>query len=483
MKYYLLSFLFCCLLGYADAQKVDLPLKEKEWFVQNFGADLLPADIVYISATEALAPVKIGKKEYGVVKINAEGKEFWKTPVPGLIVGLGKAEDKVTVVYSLDKSKNLILMAVSLNATTGKIISEEAIYENKEDRIYRFKGENHPGGILNHILIRKTANSANGWVSRSNLGKTTECVLITFDESGKKKNTIQLNIPEDSYFLGSVLDKHNELYVGYHQQNTLVVERYNSSFKQVQKLQTELPVQKIGELIPLLYADPIDQKIWLTATYVNEGKDKAHQTFCFDFNSKKVLASGDEELDKSFRSSIEMKEVEGVKNANLKMIPFLKPVGLFTTEDKVIVLEQADYLDAHGTKGATRYATNGLYVSFYNRNLKKIKTIGLNKWYECFVDVGTSLGYNYKESKLYIATPANGKGIGSNVNLFCVVDIKTENFENVIKLDNGSLTNSIPVEGNATFWFKDGCLISYIIPVGGAFSSKSYNIALQKVTW
>jgi hypothetical protein len=493
MKRPVFSLLFILCYTCSQAQKVDIPTAEVDWCIQSVSSDIsnalsdVPAfakGILYISASEMIAPVKLGKKEYGVIKINSSGKLLWQVSISDPILGIGKLNGKIIVFFKEEKANATQVMGAVLDATTGKKLVEKTAFENTEETRAEVKILNTPSGEFSHMLIRATADKGKFSPYTADMGgrslKTLKCYAITYDESLNPTKTQQMAVPPESNFIGCVANKEKEIFAVYAEDDKMVAAKFTKDGASVTKLMAPFNQKKDRFIYPEISADEsFPQRILLAVSFPNGSKDMVHTLYNFDFDAKKVLTTGEEPLDKDYMKTIEMEEIKEAKDIKFRYIAALQPVGILPSADKIIVIKEKRIISTSNS-GSSMYSTEHLFVSFYSKDLKPIKTIGLNKYFESFMDVGRSISWHVYGDKLYITTSAIS-GVASYVSLLCTVDMPSMKFEKITALDKGDLSRDKTIEPGATLWFPKTVFVNYLIPKGGLIV-KDVNTVMQKIT-
>jgi hypothetical protein len=473
---------------------MDPPMEQAEWVIDDVSSDVsifhhddnsFNKGILYISSNEALIPVHLKKKEWGVMRINSNGKVLWQTNIASNILGMGRMKEKVIVFFKEDNDKEGLIKVAVLDIGSGEKLEEKTAFGYAGEHGAEILIQNTSIGDFSHIIIRSTGEKGGYFRmatgrQESNL-QTTKCEAVFFDDAGNLTERFSLNIPKESEFLGTLVTSEKNICVIYKEAEQIAASMYDASGKLSASLQTPFAVRKNTFSDPTIQIDSRDpKKIWLSIRYVTKDKNAGHRLINFDFGARKATVSEEEIFGKEYGRSIQFEEVDKVKKGGTKDLESLQPTAILANGENIIVIKEAKY-SFTSDRGSTRYITDGLILSFYNRQAKHLKTIGLDKTYEAFIPLGRSVGYHMYGKKLYLTTVALA-GIGAYSNLLCIVDTDAMKFEQFTILDRGRLGRDRAIEPAATLWFEKSALASYIIPVGGLMI-REFNAVLQKINF
>lgn len=479
---------------FATAQKVITVTPEYEWSVastQNTGSRYghfswgFDNYILSTGQAEKIIPVEVGKDKWGVVKINENGKVLWQLNLTDPVVGIGMFNENIIAICVDDKYKTVKVSATIINPATGKQLREKLIYQNPTSNQLEVKVQNKPDGSFNNILIRisdfKVKSGFNFSGSREDQLATNKMqVLYIGADLSIKPIEIRTSISIDAY-CGSLLDKSGNIFISGTANNQLYAFKFSADGVEKQKLFTPLVDKSSGPSCLLAFDEANDNRIIIALRHNIDKKTPAIQLVSFDFANLKTNFSQDEELEKEYAKAINLEHVKGTYTGGLKPIDDLEIRGIVQSQNKIAVIKEIRTSSYNDRSSSTTYFNNAWIVSLYDKDLKHLKTFGLDKQFQVFAYAGLSIGYHQKGEHLYIVTPSVS-GIASYVTVFSDINLTTERIENSVIIDKGSIGKAKVIESGATLWFDKNFLLNYLVPVG-TLQIKAKNTILQKVEY
>jgi len=474
------------------AQKVSSPSPELDWQVMDVPNNVsithgyeyarsFDAGIIYISESEAIAPVKF-KKEFGLIKINKNGQVAWNAEIPGEILGVSKFNNKALVFYDADwkENQNTRVSAQLIDLASGRKLKEEVVYNINS--YIDVRPINKPNGEFNCLMVRQTAHKKKHYffgakqIELMSITEKLSVIQLTEDLKVAKETDIKSSASTSPY-LGSAINTNGDLFIGSLSEGGIRIEKFNSAYSLIGKLDAPLDYGSKPYVDPVIGLDQTNDQTILVAMQFKQNKNRMHQFWSFQFNEKKVSTSPIEEISKEFGRNIVAVNNEKGKNIEVRYIDDLHPVSMISLKDKNIVLREIRYskaASANVNSTSTLFCNDAIVISFYDKNWKLLKHIGLEKDYHVFNNqLGHSLGFRIRNNKLLLLA-GTITGLMKLGNILFELDIDKMELTKSGLIDKGNLGGGYSVEAASTFWFDNSALLNQVSGKG---------TSLQKIEW
>ena len=303
---------------------------------------------------------------------------------------------------------------------------------------------------------------------------TARLLLVEIQEDLSDKTIDMKAAGKEGLFLGSQAGKDDDIFFCSILDDQLVVERFQQSGVAAGKLSAQLPIRIFNiKLQPVTSIDPFDPDALLVGLhYRSKGNGITNQVFNFKFSTKKVMVTGEDDLGKSFKKSLELNEIKDLQKGSLTDMEALKVVDIIATKEKIAVVKEIQFAQYSSVNsGGMWFRNDVLVLSIYDRSMKLLKTISLDKKYEANMPVGRSIGIKAMGEKLHFVMAAV-EGVLKYATVYATVDLANQKLEQFKMLDKASIPKDRTIEGGASLWFDDGFLIEYLDAKGGALKSK-----------
>jgi len=291
--------------------------------------------------------------------------------------------------------------------------------------------------------------------------RTSKCQALYFNPDGNQEREVNFAIDKDIDFVASVTNEIGNFFFAYLKNNKLHVSQYDRNGSLL--LTLSAPCLD-NSLTPVVNLENNENNKVLVATCAQDGKPSVFQSFRFDFDTKNVIASDREKINKQYHKSIEWEQRNDMMKDEYFVVNGYYPSYIERIGDKIVVIKQNTYnytLSSSSYRSNTTWYTGSMVVSFYDLNLKLIKSIGLDKTYKTSEGYGLSVGANAKGSYLYVVCNTSGKG--GLVPVLSVIDVGKMNFEKIELVDKQGIIGVSEPAG--TFWFDKKCFIYYSVDV------------------
>jgi hypothetical protein len=457
--------------------------------------------IINLTDGSVVAAAQFDDNQSGAIKMTSDGKTLWEMKVAGLAMGIGKIGDNFILFYS-DEDKyqtkmtlygpgavgvSTILHGVLLNGKTGKVLQDKVIYDNDKKAYIDSRSLNRADGTFSNLLIR-VSDFNKGTL---NYGKEIEqrltskkILLVDIDGSLNIKTKELKSVGQEGFFIGAELGGNDDLFFSTIVDDQLTVERFNKEGQVIAKLATPLEVRTVWNPIrPVTIVNPDNSgDIIIGLGYTKKNKDLFHQMFEFNFSTKKVASSGEQELDKDYRKSWDITQNGDFAGGDLKEPGALRIMNIIITKEKFAVVKQMHFVSSNSNTGSTRYESSTIVVDIFDHNWKLMKSLAIDRGMGTFVDVASSVGTKAYGEILYIIAPAI-KGAGKYTSVFAKINLNTQHVDAYTDLTRESLKKQNIVEGDATIWQPDGMLVENLIQVDGFLAAKKddYRAIWQKI--
>jgi hypothetical protein len=483
------------------SQKTSLTLSENAWHVQELNGAIgnfyspssFKQSIIYIN-DGAVAAVQFNKDEWGAVRISQDGKVIWQLKVSGPIAGIAKKDNDILLFYTDEEIKNRIraeglstkVNALLINDITGKKIQEKVVFDNGSIAFIDYRVLTRVDGSFVNLVVR-VSNFEKDRIDPDKERKerltTSKLSLLDIQRDLSVKTSDIRAAGKEGLFLGSQLGKGDDLFFCSILDGQLMVERFLQSGAPSGKLSTPLAIKTTRGIVqPVISINPHNlDEVFVGLHYKSESRDITNQVFGFNFSTKKVGSTGEDDLGKAFKKSLELNEIKDLQSGSLVDMEALTVIDVVVTEKKVAVIKEIQFTESSSVNsGGIWFRNDVLIVSIYDRQWKLLQTIGLDKKYEANMPVGRSVGIKPIGEKLHFVMSAV-EGALKYATVYAVIDLDNLKLESYSMLDKKGLPKIQAIEGGASLWFPDGVLIEYFDAKGGPFRRKDFYSTWQKI--
>jgi hypothetical protein len=435
-----------------------------------------------MNTSEVIVPVIYEKDVYGLVKLDKEGKVLWQTHLDGMVKGTARFKDKIFVLLAdhTKKGELINLHVVLVDPVTGKEGTRHNVYENTNElRVESFVSKTETGE-LNKLLIRTSDKKLTKmYWNVDDMLKNGHLQTIELNEDLSIKHIQTYNLPDkEALYIGSAVNRAGDLFVATSTNDQVVVYKFNASGTLESRIAAAYSARDGYSDCPVVMLDKTDdQRLLLALHFRNKNKDWINQIYKFDFLNKKVLSTGEEELNKAYVKGIELQRVQGSYTSRFRQNPGeLFIVDMVQKDGKLAVVKEMRSSET-SPGGAHLFSSEAIVVSFYDAQLKLIKNLGIDKKFQSFGNYCTSLGIHAMGDNLYL-TSGTIVALATYGQYLCTINTSSMNIEKLALIDK--VRSGRPVEGGATLWFSDAILLNINV-LNGFLKIQDVNTALQKV--
>lgn len=459
----LVLLLFSLNLAAANAQNFKVePLLSTDWKLLEIPTGVTMAlpfespyaferSVLYLNEEEAAISVWHNTIGYAMMRIDHNAKVKWKSPVPGAIIGSARWKDKLVAFYTREWDfKNFgngvikEVSAIALDLETGKKLYDKVVFRNESKKFIEPCIHRQPDDQFSELLIRQTNNSRRD--IRQNW-RTVAITLVTLGESLAPRLTeLPATVALKGLYVGSLSNSKGEMMIITQADDKLVVERFDSKFSLVNKLEAPADFENRGTFMSL--DEQNDQSLIIAIREFARNKINLH-VYDYDFTAGKVL-TGDHALDKEQAKQWKARNKElGEEVADFRDVDLLQMVGLLQSGDKIIVLFQELWTRIAGNGAIAGSRIGPVVVVFFDRKLKLLQSQAISKQYD--IDnprlIAWTLGAHVYSNKLLLVTD-DGIRQKDVVAMISAIDLDTLRAEKPFKLEKNY------TEGGATIWFE-----------------------------
>ncbi len=451
-------------ITHAFSQKKDKP-QEYPWDI---------AHTLYTSDSTGIADLAYGSDKSGIAFVRQDGTAEKELAIPGCSFGMGKWKGNILCFYT-DNFENKLrkeVHAVLVDAKTKTIISDKLIYTNPTNNQLEFSIGNDKDGNFGCLLVRISEYKGNpgrtiGGSENKKLQNTTALTAIFLSDQLEPTLKQLSSAAVGGQFFNNFIDSKGQLIIVSYAADQLVAEKFDKNGQLLKKLaapvdyfQTDFDWDDSfrGQLDP-----ENDNLLSFSMAHLPKRGRKSHLSlFVFDFATGQIPLQESTELNKDyFRQFKDNPDL--VKAKHFKMVENLKPDNIIFWKDKLIVFNEIRYnysaSYSNGSSGATRFDSEGVIVSFYDKQYHLVHQLFLDRYYECFFNIGRGLSYCLRDGK--ILAFGNELAHVASYGSFCyVIDPETYQLERKLP-EWGEAPRMAPVDINHIFWFRNSIITSH----------------------
>lgn len=458
------------------AQRAILPAEKFDWHALQLwldaGVDYRSANDIKrsnvsfylpVSENEKIVPVWTSKNEWGLVKLNADGKELWRMlGAKDDLIGIGLLNGDVLAIYTDRHYRPSKVTGVLVNGKNGQKKKEKTIHQHESKGFTRIRVQNKVNGTFSNVMI----------VTEERKQTSIRVLHIDNDLSVSNQFTLHPSVPV-SKFAGSIVNKSSEIFLADFSEEQLTVTKFGKDGKEIGKVTA--PVTRTSEEFNSILQ--MDQKhdgaLYVALNYSHKRRKRANQIFHFDLTNGKIIASPEQTLDKDYAQTISLAEIKDTYKGNLNNIERSSIEGFAQWEDKVVLLTEIQTTYQVTSSANMRFISLPWIASIYDSNLKPRKSVGLDKKNENFKYLDLTLGYHVQGHQLLIIASALS-GIGKTAATFASINLNTEKIEKATVIENLKMDMYGSLDGKSVLWFNN----TFIVPVRNGKNCRLYRVEL-----
>lgn len=408
--------------------------------------------VLYLNESHGFAIAEYNPTKSSVISVNNQASLLWEVRFNEHIYGLSKFNGNVLAFYKKDEKINM----ATLDAQSGKIISDKMIYDGDKHKVVTV--QNDRDGNFENLLARAIPNPYAGEDIKG-------LKLITLTAEG---NPTVKDLPSAAIgtaFVSTCNTKDGYIMLASIANDALVIEQFTKDAVLKNKLEKPLNCRKRLKYKGIMQADAFaGNTVVVSLKYENPDKDEMFSYFTFNFDTKKIVSSDEAPLNKE--SAYQFKTREN-----------LQPMEIYTTNDKIITVKEVNYtLTPAGNSVIWRYSTEHAVVSIFDKKLKLLKEVILEKGYEVVSNSPVGISGRVTDDKLQLISADYGYRRPDGDYCY-TIDINTGKLAQK-KLGFAKDHASQPVCPHSTFWFKNECIVSRL---SGNYNT--YNCRFEKIDY
>lgn len=419
------------------------------------------ASILMLSPTEAVALVTLNGNEYGIIKINDKLKTQWRTSLRGVPHRVLKFHDNLLVLAAAERRGDAAI-AYLLNPQNGKIIKQAAIFEKLADPADK---------DVTIKALQNTASSDVKFAVRYSDKKAPDLTLglniVSFNDDLEITSTDKIPLGTTGQFVNCALNSRGDLiFLSAEDNNQFKAQSFRAkTWIPQKKLFFSFQPRKKSRFLADLYLSELNPDVaFVYIDYKNEEKDDIRAIHKLDFENEKVF-SYEKTLNKDFIK--EAKSGFEVINKKIDKPDYgdwdkMKVIDIIDNGESVLVAQEVRYsYDSPSPNSLRTYWTtgDGLLV-LLDKNMKPVSQTIIPKRFRINVPVGVSSSIHIRDNKI-LWLSGYDKGSGRTA-IYARIDIQTGKLEKIEELTKKDIKGRYPADPQATLWFKNNFILSYL---------------------
>lgn len=161
----------------------------------------------------------------------------------------------------------------------------------------------------------------------------------------------------------------------------------------------------------------------------------------------------------------------------------MKVIRIIDSEERVIVFEEVRYSYQSPQVNSDRiyWTTGDGLISVLNSSMKPLTYSVIPKRFRLNGPVGLSSSLHVKDNKIVLVSGYD-KGKGRTA-IYAQIDASSGKVETIEELKKGEIGDNYPVDPQATLWFDDSFILSYLDADGAMLRIKRIQTNLQKFSY
>ena len=449
----------------------------REPFKQSVGD--VEASKVYIEPNEAIVLVAYRKDEYGVIRINADGRVKWNTAIKGIPMKVALFGDKIIVITNADFktfggfSKEYGI--VEIDPSSGRLVASESLYKRTDDEYIKLLSSKN--GSFFYVGISHDSGKKDA---------TKGFSLLSLNDKLQLSTPVTFKIDPSSTFRDCVADSKGDVYISTSLNEEDAMQVYCFSSSGEKKGMTLLPFNRKSKSIfnCRLFATDKTDNVYASLEYKNSDKVEALELYQLDFTNNKKKSSSTVVTKEFIKQKKE--EIKAAGNATEKPHADdwnnLRIKAIVESGDNVLVLREAyassmNYVPNSAMSRSDEWTTSDAFLSVYSKDLKELTTVVIPKYMSLNFPMGYGSSIHIKGDKLYFVSAQ----LKPTTAILGILNLTTLAFE-IETLPKQDISKADFPEPKATLWFDKNFLVDYIDPKNG-ITIKKINTSLQKIEY
>jgi hypothetical protein len=421
---------------------------------------------LYTSDSTGVASLTYSGDKTGLAFINQDGVLEKELPLPCNTIGIGKWNGDIIAFYINEfdyRSVTRQIHAVLIDAKTKSILADKVVYNNPGDNMLSWEMGNDDRGNFAHLLIRVTGqDKAPGRTldekEQQQMDETTAMSILSLSDDLKPTLKPLASAAIGGIFFDNYTNTRGEATIVSYANDRLVAERFGTDGQLLKRIETPIDYAYLyfdwndsrrGRLDP----GTGDTLTFSMAHTDHRKKSSLLSLLVFDLKDGKTLFQQTSQLNKEYLQQC-CDSLPLVRSKHFKPIQYLKPDGIIYVGDKLVVFNEIRYNWSMPQNGVSlRFDSEGVIVNFYNNKYHLLRQLFLDRFYECYFNMGRGLSYCIRDGRIlaFGNEQPHAFGYGS----FCYsIDPETFTAEKR-RLEWGDIPKTSPVDLNTLFWFRN----------------------------
>lgn len=441
---------------------------------------------VMLSPTEAVVLVSFDGRDYGALKINDKMKVGWKLPLKGVPYAIFKFRKNLLVCTESDISKigrkresGIYL----IDPQTGKIVKQQdhldpMVKDGESDFEVR-------------LLQNETQHEVKlgiRYYEKKLPAITRGMNIVTLDDDLKAVSNEKIPLSNNGIYLNSALNSRGDfVFLSAEENNQLKVQTFEAKTWIPQKrILIPFHPRKKSKFFGELYLSSFNPDYaFVYVDYLNDEKEEIRAIHKIDFSTE-TFFSYERALGKDFIRNIK----SGYETVNKKLDKpdfddwdKMKVIRIIDNEERVIVFEEVRYSYQSPQVNSDRiyWTTGDGLINFLNSSMKPLTYAVIPKRFRLNGPVGLSSSLHVKDNKIVMVSGYD-KGKGRTA-IYAQIDASSGNVEKIEELKKDEIKDNYPVDPQATLWFDDSFILSYLDADGAMLRIKKIQANLQKFSY
>lgn len=441
---------------------------------------------VILSPTEAAVLVSFDGDEYGVLKIDDKLTIAWKHKlkgVPHLIIKFGKnllVRTRPDISKIGRKKESGIYL---IEPQTGKIVKQidsfgDIVKDGESDFELKF--------LVNEAMDEIKLGIR--YYERKLPAITRGVNIVTLDYGLKVVSNEKIPLVNNGLYLNCALNNNGDfVFLSAEENNQLKVQTFEAKTWIPQKriLIPFHPRKKSKFFGELYLSSSSPDHAFVYVDYLNEEKEDIRAIHKLDFNAG-TFFSYERTMGKKFIKNVK----SGYETFNKKLDKpdfddwnKMKMIRIIDNGERVILFEEVrySYQSPQVNSGGTYWVTGDGLLIFLDGKMKPLTHTVIPKRFRLNVPVGLSSSLHVRDNKITLVSGYD-KGKGRTA-VYAQIDASSGKIETLSELKKDEIGGNYPVDPQATLWFDDSFILSYLDADGAMLRIKRIQANLQKFSY
>ena len=441
---------------------------------------------VILSPTEAVVLVSFEGDEYGVLKIDDKLSVAWKHKlkgVPHLIIKFGKnllVRTRPDISKMGRKKESGIYL---IEPQTGEIVKQLDNF-----------GDIAKGGASYYelkFLVNESMNEIKLGIRyyEEKLPAITRGMnLVTLDYDLKVVSNEKIPLVNNGLYLNCALNNNGDfVFLSAEENNQLKVQTFEAKTWIPQKrILIPFHPRKKSKFFGELYLSSFNpDHAFVYVDYLNDEKEEIRAIHKIKFSTE-TFFSYERVLGKDFIKNV--KAGYEIVNKKLDKPDFddwdkMKVIRIIDNGERVIVFEEVRYSYQSPQVNSDRiyWTTGDGLINFLNSNMKPLTHTVIPKRFRLNGPVGLSSSLHIKENKIMLVSGYD-KGKGRTA-IYAQIDASSGRIDKIEELKKDRIRDNYPADPQATLWFDDSFILSYLDADGAMLRIKRIQANLQRFSY